>query len=147
MMISNKIRASVFALALILGLALLPSPAEAQQRNRQANFGNLISALNNINVQVDELTALNDLLTIGDITIDDINVIVVNVEDVLNGNNVRALNNVLRNVDIDIQDVLNDLTITDVIDIVDVLNDAKVVVNDVVAINVLSGGDLLVFTR
>ena len=54
--------------------------APSLARSGQATFGNLIAALNNIAVNIDELEALNDL-TIGDINI-------VNVENLLNGNNV-----------------------------------------------------------
>src|SRR4051794_13305450 len=58
----------------------------------QANFGNLVSALNNVAAQIDHVNALNNI-TIGQVQ-------VVNVQDVLNGNNVRALNNALnRNLD------------------------------------------------
>jgi len=110
----------------------------------QANFGNLISALNNIAVQVQEVNVLNN--------VDEIRV--VYLEDVLNNslNNLRALNNVLRNADIDVnvlsglQDVLSH---NEVLNNNNILNNAldqnKVAISDVIAVNVLSGGDLIVF--
>src|SRR5581483_2403445 len=90
----------VFALGLLLAV-LVPGAAFAQVSS-QANFGQLISALNNINAQITQLQALNNL------TVQDIRL--VNVNDTLNGNNVQALNNALNrnNVQIvNLQNVLN----------------------------------------
>ncbi len=143
---------TLVAATLVLGLAacdktpLDNSTASAEgtqlaQTAGQATFGNLIAALNNINVQIDRLNALNDL-TIGDVN-------VVNVEDVLNGNNVQALNNALNRNDVDInvlRDVLNNsLNNLNVEILNDALNNNNVAVGDVVAIDVLSGGDVNVF--
>ncbi|MEW5857849.1 MAG: hypothetical protein AB1861_10785 [Cyanobacteriota bacterium] len=124
---------------LILGI---PAVALAQQtppvqQTGQATVGNLIAALNNIAVQVNNLQALNDL------TVQDVRV--VNVEDVLNNNNVNALNNALNrnNVEIlNLRDVLNNNEV-----IKNALNNNNVAVNDVVAIDVLSGGDVVVFAQ
>lgn len=142
----------VAAAALVFGLAacdqtpLSNSTASEQdaqfaQTAGQATFGNLIAALNNISVQIDRLNALNDL-TIGDIN-------VVNVEDVLNGNNVQALNNALNRNDVDItvlRDFLNNsLNNLNVQILNDALNNLNVAVGQVVAIDVLSGGDVNVF--
>ncbi len=63
----------------------LSGPAFAQPT--QINTGSLVSALNNVNVEIDQLNVLNDL------TITDVQV--VNVEDSVNNN--RVLNNVLNN--------------------------------------------------
>lgn len=131
-MFSRKLLTSCFAAALFIGVTSTPS--QAQQNNGQATFGNLIAALNNINVQVD------DLIDIGDVNIGDITL--VNVEDVLNGNNVRALNRALNrnNVEIlNLRDVLNDSEI-----LTDFLNDNNVLIDEVIAIDVLSG-DLVIF--
>jgi hypothetical protein len=115
-----------------------PEQPQLQPTNFQQTFGNLIAALNNINVQIDRLNALNDL-TIGDITL-------VNVEDVLNNslnqNNVEILNRALNrnNVEIlNLRNVLNDNTV-----IVEVLEAADIAITDVIAINVLSG-DVTIF--
>jgi hypothetical protein len=125
-------------LTLVALLAIVPAAglsADAQQR--QGTFGNLIAALNNIAVEIDELNALNDL-EIGDITL-------VNVEDVLNGNNVEALNNALNRNQTEIlrlTDVLNNNTV-----LTDFLNNADIAITDVIAIDVLSGGDVVVFAQ
>jgi len=88
----------------------------------QANFGNVISALNNVAVQVDRLNALSN---IGELR-------VVNVRDVLNGNNVQALNNALNR---------NDVSILD-----QALQNANILNDNVIAVNVLSGGQVVLFT-
>ncbi|MBW4488580.1 MAG: hypothetical protein KME12_12395 [Trichocoleus desertorum ATA4-8-CV12] len=124
---------------LMLGIpavTLMQEPASAQIV-KQATAGNLIAALNNIAVEITNLKALNNL------TVEHVRV--VNVEDVLNGNNVNALNNALNrnNVEIlNLQNVLNDNEI-----IKNVLNNNNVALTDVVAIDVLSGGDVVVFSQ
>jgi len=64
---------------------LAPRAAQAQQQ-KQGNLGQVISGLINVNVQ-------NVAVNIGDITVTD----VVDVENVLNNNQITALNNVLNN--------------------------------------------------
>ena len=86
-------------------LTFSASPALAQVTNPvQFNTGNVVSALNNLNVQITEVR-------------------VVNVEDSVNNNtvNVNALQNFLNrnNVDVDIRNVLNNLD-------VDILNNNTV---------------------
>ena len=135
-------RKSAVVIATSLCLAVpFAGTATAQQNARQANQGNLISALNNIAVQIDRLNALNDL-TIGDVT-------VVNVEDVLNNNNV--LNNSLNRNDVDVnvlRDFLNNSLNNNNVEIIkNALNNNDVAISDVVAINVLSGGDVVVFAQ
>jgi hypothetical protein len=134
----------ILALGLLVA-ALVPGAAFAQT-NTQASFGQVISALNNINAQVNQLNALNNL------TVQDIRL--VNINDTLNGNNVQALNNALNrnNVQIvNLQNVLNNLTVRDVLNnnqilnLTDVLNNNNVALNRVVAIDVLSGGGLTLF--
>ena len=124
---------------LILGV---PAVALAQQtppvqQTGQATVGNLIAALNNITVQVNNLQALNGL------TVQDVRV--VNVEDVLNNNNVNALNNALNNNNVEILNLRKVLNNNEVIK--EALNNNDVAVNDVVAIDVLSGGDVVVFAK
>jgi len=102
-----------------------------------ANFGNLVSALNNITAQVDHVNALNNI---------DINhVRVVNVNDVLNGNNVQALNNALNrnNVNVLTDNLNNSLNNFSILD--QALNNNQTSISDVVAVNVLSGGDIILF--
>jgi len=130
--VKARLAAGVTAGALMLSVA---GPAVAAAP--QTTTGNLIAALNNISVEIDNLEALNDL------TINDVQV--VNVEDVLNGNNVEALNNSLNRNDVEIDALQNFLNNNDVI--TDSLNNNQVLVTDVVAIDVLSGGDVIVFVQ
>ncbi len=132
-------KAFFVALAAVVMMAFtLPTEAQAQEQEAdQDNFGNLISALNNINAQISDVEALNDL------TVEDVRV--VNVEDVIQGNNVNALNNALNRNETDIdalQDFLNDNEILN-----DALNENNVAVSDVIAIDVLSGGEVVVFVQ
>lgn len=119
---------------LVCAAALAVAPAAQAEPNQAAagiNQGNLVSALNNIAVQLDRIEALNDL------TVQDVRV--VNVEDVLR--NARVLNNALRDANVQIvQDSLNDNEV-----IKQALNQNDVAITDVVAVNVLSGGDVVVF--
>lgn len=113
----------------------------------QTTFGNLIAALNNINVEIDEFEALDDLAVT--------DVRVVNVQGVLEGNNVEALNNALNSNETEIvalQAFLNDVTIevldenNEVLTFDNVLNNNTVAVNDVIAIDVASG-ELVLFVQ
>lgn len=144
--VKTRLAAGLTAGAMMLALpgAALAQPTQADVNadaqadvaaqadvNAQVNTGSLISALNNLSVEIDELNALNDL-TVGDVT-------VVDVDNVLNANNVEAFNNALNNNDVDIDaDVLND-------SVIEVLNANDVDVDDVVAVNVLDNGDVVVF--
>jgi len=137
--------AGLGAAAAIAGSTVLPSvalaaPPPITQSAHQANFGNLISALNNISAQIGNLQALNNL-TVS-------NVRLVNVNDVLNGNNVNALNNALNNNNVNVlalQNFLNNNLNNNTVTLTNVLSQNNVLVNRVVAINVLSGGDVIVF--
>ena len=146
MITKSALSALVLAGAVSLGACTTESPvAPARSANApslarsgtQATFGNLIAALNNIAVNIDELSALNNL-TIGDVTL-------VRVGDVLSGNNIEALNNALNNNNVEIlnlRNVLNNNTI-----LTDFLKNNKVAIGQVVAIDVLSGGDVIVFAQ
>lgn len=134
-----RLAAGLSAGAMMLSLTgpAFAAPNQANQTG-QATFGNLIAALNNVNVEINNLEALNNL------TIQDVRV--VNVEDVLNGNNVNALNN--NEVDIAIlQDFLNNSLNNNNVEILNNALNNNVVLSDVVAIDVLSGGDIVVFVR
>nr|WP_290221308.1 hypothetical protein [Trichocoleus desertorum] len=133
--LASMLGAGIFMLG-IPAVTLMQEPASAQ-RAGQATVGNLVAALNNIAVQITNLQALNDL------TVQ--NVRVVNVEDVLNGNNVEALNNALNRNNVEIVTLRNVLNNNEVIK--NALNNNNVAVNDVVAIDVLSGGDVVVFAQ
>ena len=132
-----------FRTALVIALLATAAPAIAlaQGGNKpvtgQANFGNLISALNNIAVEITELNALNNL------KITDVRV--VNVEDVLKGNNVEALNNALNRNKVEIvklTDTLNNNTV-----LTDFLKNNNIAVSRVIAIDVLSGGGVTLFVQ
>jgi len=128
----SKTRLAVAASTCALSFGVAAAPAAAGPD--QITFGSLVAALNNVNVEIDNLEALNDL------TVNDVRV--VDVDDVANNN--RALNNALNNNQVEInvlQDFLNDVDV----DIQDVLNDLDVDIDDVIAIDVLSGGDVVVF--
>src|SRR5215210_7698297 len=120
-------RLSALASVMVLALGVGIQTASAQPTNRQVNQGNLISALNNINVQIDRLNALNNL------TIQDVQV--VNVENVLN--NSTILTNLLNNNNCSVVAVCNVLNQS--------LNNNNVAINDLIAVNVLSGGDVILF--
>lgn len=106
----TRLAAGLTAGAMMLAVA---SPAMAQVSNPvQANAGNLIAVLNNLNVDIDEVR-------------------VVNVDDSFNNNdirvNVNALQNFLNNNNVD-------LTIEDI----QVLNNAEFLNNNVVVVNDIS---------
>lgn len=127
------------AAGLTAGAMMLSLSGPAFAAPTQINTGSLVSALNNVNIEIDNV--LNDL------TITDVQV--VNVEDAVNNN--RVLNNVLNNNQTDIavlQDFLNNSVNNNNVEIIkNALNDNNVVISDVVAIDVLSGGEVVVFVQ
>lgn len=129
-----RLAAGLTAGAMMLSLS---GPAFAQPT--QVNAGNLVSALNNVNVEIDQLRVLNNL------TITDVQV--VNVEDSVNNN--RALNNILNNNQTDIavlQDFLNNSVNNNNVEFLqNFLNNNDIDIDDVVAIDVLRNGDVVVF--
>ena len=120
---------------------LAPTEASYQQNNTgQATFGNLIAALNNITLNINNLEALNDL------TIQDVRVI--SADNLLRGANINALNNALNQNDVDInvlRDFLNNSVNNNTVIVRDVLDVGNINVDDVIAISVLSG-EVTVFT-
>jgi hypothetical protein len=110
-------------------------PQQGRQEARQANFGNVISALNNVSAQVQNVNALNNVNVVD----------AIDVNNVLSGNNVHALNNALNRNDVDINVLRDAINNNDVL--VEALEDANIAITDVIAIEVLSGGDVVVFTR
>ena len=117
-MFSRTLACTVCAAALTVGLTA--SPAQAQNnRAAQAVLGNLIAALNNINVQTGEITVID-----GDV-LENVNVVALN--NALNRNNIELFTGDDADVvDLDIQNVLNELEIdvevSDVFVLVDVLS-------------------------
>ncbi|MDP9356122.1 MAG: hypothetical protein M3R02_12725 [Chloroflexota bacterium] len=107
----------------VLGaVAVTPSDASAQQN---ANVGQLVSGLINVavgNVQVN----------VGDITVQD----VIDVENVLNDNEIRILNNVLNN-----NQVLSNNENIDIL--TNALRNANILTQNQVVVGVLSGGQIV----
>jgi hypothetical protein len=133
-------KSKLAALAAAAAFAGVPvSGALAQPPVTQINQGQLISALNNVNVQVDRVNALNNL------TLNDIRV--VNVQDVIHNSSV--LNNALRDANIQVlQDFLNGSLNNNVVQVLNnALNNNNVNVSRVVAVDVLSGGDVILFNQ
>lgn len=136
-------------LTVVALLGVVPGAALAQDKDKnkakksntqqtsQATFGNLIAALNNLSVEINQLQALNGL------TVQDVQV--VNISDLLKGNNVQALNNALNRNNVEVArltNVLNNNTV-----LTDFLKNNNIAVSRVVAIDVLSGGDVMLFVQ
>jgi hypothetical protein len=118
------------ALALV-SMAAVASAAPADATRQSGGAAGVVAAV----VQVDD--TLNNLSVLSDIG----SVEVITVKDSLNNvlQNARFLNNVTV-----LQDFLNN---NDVDVLNDALNNNNVVISDVVAIDVLSGGDLVIFSQ
>lgn len=129
-------RISIAALVLALvGLFAVPNSAQAQQQQGQANFGNLVAALNNVNAQVQALQEAE---------INENNVHIVDIEEIynnLNENQVETLNNAFRDADVDV--LTNAVQDNETLN--NSLNDNNVQASDVVAVDVASGGDVVVY--
>ena len=129
------------AAGLTAGAIMLSVSGPAFAAPAQVSTEGLVSALNNVSAEIGSIDALEGL------TVTDVRV--VNVEDSVNNN--RVLNNVLNNNRTDVavlQDFLNgSLNDNNVEVIEDALNNNDVAIEDVVAIDVLSGGKVVVFVR
>ncbi len=142
---SMKNRFAVGATAMALAVRVTAPAALAQttqvDQDLRVNQGNLVSALNNVDAEVGALNVLDDL------TVTDVRV--VNVEDSVNNN--RVLNNVLNNNQTDVavlQDFLNNSANNNNVEILnDALDNNDVNVEDVVAVDVLSGGSVVLFVQ
>ena len=127
----TSLAAICLAFAMLVASAAAASAAPANATRQSGGAAGVVAAV----VQVDD--TLNNLSVLSDIG----SVEVITVKDSLNNvlQNARFLNNVTV-----LQDFLND---NDVDVLNDALNNNNVVISDVIAIEVLSGGDLLVFTQ
>lgn len=116
----------VLALAISFVLVGGTTVSANHKETHDANVGQLLSGLINVNVSDIEAD-----VEVGDITVEDL----VNVDDTLNNNKVRILNNVLNNNEVASrnQDVLNDL-----------LRNADIITDNQVVVGVLSGGLIVV---
>ncbi len=121
--------------ALALAAVAFAPSAQAQPTNqRQVTVGGLVDILlQNTNVEIPVNVRENQ---IG----------LVNLNNVLNNTEITALNDILNNskilsdIQVDIRDVLNDNTI-----LTDFLNNNNIDIEDVVAVDVLSGGRITIF--
>lgn len=127
----KKLLATAATAAILAGGAV---PAAAQP-NQAAGAAGLVAAV----VQVDRtLNDLNVLSNIGEIN-------VVYLDRSLNNLQVLNRSPILSDNVVTIQDFLNDCTVASCFEISDVLNNNNVNVSDVVAVDVLSGGDINVY--
>jgi hypothetical protein len=135
----SRMTAALVAALLAMALAL---PAMAQ-RPVDHNAAGVIAAV----VHVED--SLNDLVDIGDVNIEDINVIVI--RDSLNNalrnspilsNNVVTLQNFLNSNECSVVAVCNVRILLN-----NVLSNNNIAISDVVAIDVLSGGDVTIFVQ
>lgn len=136
MVARSKIRGQAAAVAAAaLAFTIGWSGGAQAHPNQVAGAAGLVAVV----VQVDR--TLNDLSVLSDIG--EINI--VRVEDSLN--NLRVLNRspILSNNVVTVQNFLNNCTVVSCIEITNVLNNNNVVISDVIAIEVLSGGDIDVF--
>ena len=132
-MTNTRTRLSFAALIALALLVAAPSAASAAGRGTTQSGGaaGVVAAV----VQVDD--TLNNLSVLSDIG----SIEVITVKDSLNNvlQNARFLNNVTV-----LQDFLNN---NDVDVLNDALNNNNVIVSDVIAIDVLSGGDIVIFQQ
>ena len=141
-MLSRKTLIRVIAVAALAGspsLVFAQGGGGQNQETKQATVGNLIAALNNISAEIGELNALNNI-DISDVRI-------VDVDNVLNDNNVAAFNNALNRNNVEILNLRGNTILQNVLNNWNVANNPDIAISDVVAIDVLSGGDLIIFTR
>lgn len=135
----------IIALIAALGVSFgAPAQASAQQQTtRQVTVGTLLAALNNISANIQDVQAL-DNLTIQDVQVAD-------VDNVLNNNNVEAFGNALNRNETQItvlRDFLNNSANDNVVEVIkNSLNNNNVAITDLAAIDVLSGGDVVVFRQ
>ncbi len=95
-----KLAAGVTAGVMMLSVA---APAMAVSNPTQVNAGNLVSVLNNVNVDLTDVQVVNVQDSVNNNTVNvnalqnflNRNDIDVNIEDVLNNNNVEILNNLV----------------------------------------------------
>jgi hypothetical protein len=123
--------ATATAAVLALGTA---GPAVAQP-NQVAGAAGLVAAVVQVDWTLNNLSVLSD---IGEINI-------VRIEDSLNNLQVLNRSPILSDNVVIVQDFLNNCTVASCFEISNFLNDNNVNLQDVIAIDLLSGGDINVF--
>ncbi len=149
------IRNAIFGLLLAFGIIAIsvPSDALAQEQQEQAaeqatpteqaalteqaTFGTLIAAINGAGAEIEGFQALDGL------AVEDVQV--VNVNDLVGDADAAAFNEALAQNEAEIAEWGNVLNENEVV--TGVLTGAEVAVTDVVAVDVLSGGEVVVYYR
>lgn len=106
-----------------------------EQAAEPVTFGSLMIALKDVGAQIDELQALSNLTAEG--------VQVVNVEGLLQGASLEVLNNTVDEREAEIRTLKDALSGNEVI--MSALSDNNVAIEDVVAVDVLRQGEVVVF--
>lgn len=130
----SGIAALVAGSLLSLGAAV---PASAHPPTQVGGAAGVVAAVIQVNDTLNDLTLLSNI-NIGSIEI-------ITVKDSLN----NVLNNspILSNNVVTLHNFLNNCTVLSCITLTDFLNDNNILISDVVAIDILSGGDIVIFTR
>jgi|GEM_PF-2120985 len=133
--------------ALALAAVAFAPAAQAQQggQQRAVALGTLIDAI--VQVQANITDVLNDADILND-SLNNVNVQLISVKDSLNGAQLNVLSDILNNSQVlsnnvtTLQNFLNGNTVLQ-----DFLNNNNIAISDVIAIDVLSGGNIVIFTR
>ena len=133
--------------ALALAAVAFAPAAQAQQggQQRAVALGTLIDAI--VQVQANITDVLNDADILND-SLNNVNVQLISVKDSLNGAQLNVLSDILNNSQVlsnnvtTLQNFLNGNTVLQ-----DFLNNNSIAISDVIAIDVLSGGNIVIFTR
>jgi hypothetical protein len=126
-MIKRHIASVALAASLFGGAAMGTVAAQGQDGRQAAGAAGVVAAVVQVIANLDNTT---------------IEVVTVDIGNSLN--NLTALNNILNNNDVDI--VVQDISVLSPADI-EILEEANIVLDDVVGVAILSGGDFIVFTR
>lgn len=131
----SRVRSGMAALVAGSILSVGAAAPVAAQPTQVGGAAGVVAAV----VQVNRtLNNVNVLSNIGSIE-------VVTVKDSLN--NVLNRSPILSNNVVTVQDFLNNCTVASCFEITDFLNQNDILITDVVAIDVLSGGDIVIFQR
>jgi hypothetical protein len=127
----------------VLALVLVAAPATVFAQDRipdrpaQDQFGHMMQAINTTTMQIHNLNALDEL--------DHDRVTVVDANDLVRGDNERALNQALMRHEADTQHLRD--TINEHVPLSGALAGQQVVVDDIIGINVTDHGDVTVYHR
>ena len=127
----------VLALAATMALSLVSMGAAAPKNNQSGGAAGVVAAVVQVQDTLNNLQVLNNIGTIEIVTVkDSLNNVLQNAKFL---NNITILQNFLNNPSCSVVAVCNSLQ--------NFLNANDVLITDVVAINVLSGGDIVIFQR